>query len=74
MTDWNTLSEPLQLHLADAAMRQASESLAACAEHLAEEIEVGALSDRGGSEALRLFASIIRTVHCPEHTGAMGNA
>lgn len=70
MTDWNSLSEPLQLQLAAAALREASENLAAYAEALAEEMEAGFMSDRGGQEALRLFANIVRTVHAADPVGA----
>lgn len=65
MTDWHSISEPLQLQLAQEAMRQASANLAAYAEALAEEMESGFMSDRGGNEALRLFASLVRSVHAP---------
>lgn len=66
MIDWHSLSEPLQLQLAQEALRQASSNLAAYAEALAEEMESGVMSDRGGNEALRLFASLVRSVHAPE--------
>jgi hypothetical protein len=66
MTDWHSISEPLQLQLAQEAMRQASANLAAYAEALAEEMEGGFMSDRGGNEALRLFASLVRSVHASE--------
>ena len=65
MTDWHSISEPLQLQLAQEAMRQASANLAAYAEALAEEMEGGFMSDRGGNEALRLFANLVRSVHAP---------
>ncbi len=69
MTDWDHLSEPLQLQLAQAALREASKNLAAYAEALASEIEAGFMSDRGGQEALRLFATIVRNVHAAEPEG-----
>lgn len=69
MTDWNSLSEPLQLQLAQEALREASENLAAYAEALASEMEAGFMSDRGGQEALRLFATLVRAVHATEPTG-----
>lgn len=62
MEDWNLLSEPAQLSLASAALRQASESLAEYAELLAEEMYLGSVSDRGGPEALRLFAAMVRNL------------
>ncbi len=73
MTEWNSLSEPLQLQLAAAALREASENLAAYAEALAAEMEAGFMSDRGGHEALRLFANIVRAVHAAE-TAGVGHA
>lgn len=73
MTDWQSISEPLQLQLAQEAMRQASANLAAYAEALAEEMEGGFMSDRGGNEALRLFANLVRSVHAPSPI-TVGNA
>ncbi len=66
MTDWEVLSEPLQLQLAQAALREASKNLAAYADALASEIESGFMADRGGHEALRLFANLVRSAHPPE--------
>lgn len=66
MIDWQSISEPLQLELAQEALRQASSNLAAYAEALAEEMEAGFMSDRGGNEALRLFANLVRSVHATE--------
>jgi hypothetical protein len=60
MTDWNAISEPLQLHLATEALSKAAEIIAEQAEGLAEEFEIGGLSDRGGADALRLLAAIVR--------------
>jgi len=68
MTDWKSLPEPLQLHLAEMAMRQASETLARHAEILASEIESGTLSDQGGPDGLRLFAAVVRAIHGAEET------
>jgi hypothetical protein len=59
-TDWDRLPDALQLRLADAAMRRAAYSIAGQAESLAGEIEDGALPDRGGAEALRLLAAVVR--------------
>ena len=70
MTDWHSISAPLQLQLAQEALRQASANLAAYAEALAAEMEGGFMSDRGGNEALRLFANLVRSVHAPEPTMA----
>lgn len=60
MTDWNLLSEPLQLHLAKQAMHHAVEQVAGQAETLAGEMDVGGLADRGGADALRLLAAVVR--------------
>lgn len=58
--DWNLLSERLQIVLSAAALRHAAETIAAQADLLADEIETGALQDRGGPDALRLLATIVR--------------
>ncbi len=70
MTDWDSLPEPVQLQLSQAALREASKNLAAYAEALASEIELGFMADRGGFEALRLFANLVRTVHAAEPEAA----
>ena len=57
---WDRLSEECQVQVAEAAMQRANEILARQAEALADEIAQGDLADRGGAEALRLFASLIR--------------
>ncbi len=61
--DWNGLSDAQQLALAREALRRAAETLADHAELLAEEMEHGALLDRGGPDALRLFAAVVRTTN-----------
>jgi len=58
--DWDGLPDDLQLVLAREAMRRAAETIACQAEALAGEIEVGGLADRGGPEALRLLAAVVR--------------
>ena len=73
MTDWDLLPEPLQLQLSKAALREASKNLAAYAEALAGEIEAGYMADRGGFEALRLFANLVRAVHAAD-AEPVGNA
>lgn len=73
IADWNTLSEPLQLYLAQQAFRQAAETIAGQAEVLAQEFEAGTLADRGGAEALRLMAAIVRALG-PEATQHVGQA
>lgn len=57
---WNQLSEDLQIALSREALRRAIATIAAQAEVLADEIEYGGLTDRGGPEALRLFAAVVR--------------
>jgi hypothetical protein len=70
MTDWDSLPEPLQLQLTQAALREASKNLAAYADALASEIEAGFMADRGGYDALRLFANLVRAVHAAEPEAA----
>lgn len=59
-SDWNLLPDEMQLVLTREALRRAAETLAEHAELLAVEIEEGALHDRGGPDALRLFAAVVR--------------
>ena len=73
LADWNLLSEDLQLSLANAALAQAVETLATQAEVLAAEMEAGALVDRGGPAALRLFAAVIR-INGKHQLGPAGHA
>lgn len=58
--DWNLLSDEQQLALARAALRRAAETIAGQAEVLAGEMEEGGLLDRGGPDALRLLANVVR--------------
>jgi hypothetical protein len=60
LADWNLLSDNLQLTVAQEALAHAAERLAVQAELLATEMEAGALADRGGPAALRLFAAVAR--------------
>jgi hypothetical protein len=60
---WTTLPEDLQLVLSREALRRAAETLADHAELLAEEMESGTLADRGGPDALRLFAAVVRATN-----------
>ncbi len=73
LSDWNLLSDDLQLTLSKAALVRAAETIAGQAETLAREIEDGALSDRGGPDALRLLARIVRLTGRTE-MGAVGHA
>jgi hypothetical protein len=72
-TDWNFLSDELQLVLSQEALRRAGEIIAGQAEMLAGEIEDGFLIDRGGAEALRLLADVVR-VTATEGLGQAGHA
>jgi hypothetical protein len=60
---WHSLSEDMQLQLAREAMRRAAETLANEAELLAADMDEGVLLDRDGPEALRLFASVVRSTN-----------
>jgi hypothetical protein len=61
--EWNLLTEDQQLVLSREALRRAAETLADHAEILAAEMEHGALLDRGGPDALRLFAAVVRSTN-----------
>jgi len=71
--DWNMLPDDVQLALSREALRRAAATLAHHAELLASEIEHGGLADRGGPDALRLFAAVVRATQ-EEELGPMGNA
>lgn len=71
--NWNTLPEELQLILSREALRRAAATLAEHAELLAEEMERGTLSDRGGPDALRLFAAVVRATN-DDAFGTVGHA
>jgi hypothetical protein len=73
VADWNMLSDELQLALAREALRRAADTIAGQAEVLAQEMEVGTLTDRGGVDALRLLAAIVR-VTGQDSLGAVGHA
>jgi hypothetical protein len=73
VADWNILSDDLQLVLSREALRRAVETIAGQAEVLAEEMEVGTLADRGGADALRLLAAVVR-VTGQDSFGVAGNA
>jgi hypothetical protein len=60
LSDWNALSDDLQLVLSREALLRAAETIAGQAEILAEEMETGGLADRGGPDALRLLAQVVR--------------
>ena len=58
--DWDLLSVDLQLALSSEALRRAVEAVADQAELLTGEMEMGVLADRGGPDALRLLAAVVR--------------
>ena len=58
--DWSILSEDTQLTLSREALCRAALSCARHAELLAVEMDAGALTDRGGADALRLLAALMR--------------
>ena len=72
-SDWKDMPDELQLVLAREDLRRAAETLAEHAELLALEMEDGALRDRGGPDALRLFASVVRATSL-DSMGPVGHA
>jgi hypothetical protein len=60
LLEWNSLPEDLQIALSREALYRAAEIIAAQAEAMAGEIEGGSLTDRGGADALHLFAAMVR--------------
>jgi hypothetical protein len=72
-SEWNLLTDDLQLALAREALRRAAETLAEQAELLAQEMEAGVLNDRGGPDALRLFAAVVRATQ-EDSFGTIGHA
>lgn len=67
------MPDDLQLVLSREALRRAAETLADHAEMLAEEMERGTLADRGGPDALRLFAAVVRATN-EDAFATVGNA
>ena len=66
-------SDDHPLALAREALRRAAETLADHAEVLAAEMDQGTLADRGGPDALRLFAAVIRATN-QDAFGPVGQA
>jgi hypothetical protein len=58
--EWNDLPNEQQIALSRAALDRAVATIANQAELLADEMECGSLADRGGPDALRLFAAVVR--------------
>ncbi len=59
-TLWQTLPDDLQTALAQEALRRAALILAEQAELFATQFAGGVLDDRGATDALRLFAALVR--------------
>jgi hypothetical protein len=57
---WNDFPDELQLVLAHEALNRAAANIASQAEMLADEFDCGNLAERGGADALRLFAAVVR--------------
>lgn len=57
---WDLLSDRQQVEIAYSALQFALGSVAEQADVLAHEMEQGALLDRGGPDALRLLATVLR--------------
>ncbi len=70
--DWNALSDETQLAVTREALHRAVETIAGQAENLASEMEAGHLADRGGADALRLFAALVRS-HTRERAAPAGH-
>ena len=60
LCEWNALPDIVQVALSREALNIASAKIAQQAEVMAEEMECGNLADRGGADALRLFAALVR--------------
>jgi hypothetical protein len=58
-SNWNEIPEDLQVALSSEALRRAVSIIVTQAEMMALEMECGGLRDRGGPEALRLFAAVL---------------
>lgn len=56
-----------QLALAEQALGVSAEAIAGQAECLADEMQEGSIADRGGPEALRLLAAILRAMRRDRH-------
>ncbi len=62
LSHWKHSDDALQVVLASEALRRAAETLSEHAELLAIAMESGTLLDRGGPDALRLFAAVAREI------------
>jgi hypothetical protein len=59
-TDWKDMPDELQTALAQQALRRAALIIAEQAELFAVQFMAGTLQDRGASDALMLFAALLR--------------
>jgi hypothetical protein len=73
LENWNVLSDDVQLLLSRQALRLAAGIISNKAEMIADEIESGGLLDRGGPDALRLLAAVVREMTA-EEAGPVGHA
>jgi len=60
LTEWQKMPEDLQTALASQALRRAALIVADQAELFAVQFVAGTLQDRGASDALMLFAALLR--------------
>jgi hypothetical protein len=72
-SEWQALSEEMQLLLAQQAMRQAAQIVADQAELFAVQFTQRTLADRGAADALKLFAMLLRETSA-ECLRPIGNA
>lgn len=70
---WNPISDELQQFLSREALCRAAAVLGDHAELLAAEIDAGTLPDRGGPDAMRLFAAVVRATN-DDAFGPQGHA
>jgi hypothetical protein len=74
LSDWNILTDDVRVELARQALAHAADTLAGHAEVLAREMELGHIVDRGGPDALRLFAAILKVTGCEPAGAVVGHA
>ncbi len=70
LQEWDCLSDEAQLAVGQEALRRATHMVATKAEQLAFEIESGLLRDKGGPDALRLLAALVRAISNDPWIGA----
>ena len=72
-SEWHSITDELQLVLANQAMRRAAAIIADQADLLAVQFATLILQDRGAAEALKLFATLLRETSA-ECLRPIGNA